>query len=234
MAPIPSTSLARAAVRSAVALVLPTTCAGCGVLGESWCSDCRRAVGRTPPRGHRRGVPSWSATAFDGPVRAAVTAYKDRGRRDLLHVLAPLLAASVAAALTEDPALRRARTSGGPVLLVPVPASARAVRRRGEDPVAALAGRVAALVDDPSVEVAPVLRHVRPVTDQSRLSRPARAANLAGATRVDPRWVRRVDQAACVLLDDVVTTGATLDEAARALRSAGARYVVAATVAATP
>jgi predicted amidophosphoribosyltransferase len=76
--------------------------------------------------------------------------------------------------------------------------------------------------------------HTRRVADQAHLGRAARAANLAGSMVVDSRWARVVDGAACVLVDDVVTTGATLAEGARALRSAGALHVLAAACAATP
>ena len=81
--------------------------------------------------------------------------------------------------------------------------------------------------------VAPVLRLTRAVVDQSRLDRTGRAENLAEALAVRERWAEAVSGSACILVDDVVTTGATLSEAARALRVAGAHHVAAATVAAT-
>jgi predicted amidophosphoribosyltransferase len=70
--------------------------------------------------------------------------------------------------------------------------------------------------------------------DQAGLSAGARAANLDGALVVRPAWAAQVVAAPIVLVDDVVTTGATLAEAARALRVAGAGPVVAAVLVATP
>ncbi|MGL5862887.1 MAG: ComF family protein, partial [Phycicoccus sp.] len=86
----------------------------------------------------------------------------------------------------------------------------------------------------PGTDVAAVLRHTRRVADQAGLGRADRAANLAGALAVAPRKRRLVTGAVCLVVDDVVTTGATLTEAARALGAAGARHVVGAAAAATP
>ncbi len=82
--------------------------------------------------------------------------------------------------------------------------------------------------------LARVLRHTRPVADQARLGRAERTANLRGALATREASRALVVGATCLVVDDVVTTGATLAEAARALRRAGARHVAAATVAATP
>jgi len=79
----------------------------------------------------------------------------------------------------------------------------------------------------------PVLTQRRRVRDQVGLGVDDRAANLAGALWVPPGWAARLGGRPCLLVDDVVTTGATLAEAARALRAAGSGPVVAATVAAT-
>ena len=73
----------------------------------------------------------------------------------------------------------------------------------------------------------------RRVADQAGLGARARAVNLEHALAVRPRWATVVAGASCVVVDDVLTTGATLVEATRALRSGGARTVVAATVCAT-
>jgi len=81
--------------------------------------------------------------------------------------------------------------------------------------------------------VAACLRPVRRLADQSRLDHRERALNLAGAYAVRARWADRVAGSRVVLVHDVVTTGATLAEAARAVRAAGGQVVGAATLAAT-
>ncbi len=225
-------------LRAAAALVLPTRCGGCGLPGERWCAACRAETRRPAPLVAGgpvpRGPACWSGTVLDGAVRRAVTAHKDDGRRDLRDELAGLLATAVARALAEDPGLRAAHRGGGGVLLVPVPPSPAATRRRGDDPVGALAALACRQLRDDRVALVRALRHTRAVADQARLGRADRAVNLAGALETRAGARSRVAGAACLVLDDVVTTGATLAEAARALRRAGAGRVAGATVAATP
>lgn len=222
------------------------------------CRSCRahaRGVGYSGgprpcgPEPRPPGMPRcWAATRLDGPIRTAITAYKDQDRRDLEPVLAQFLASALVCALVSEPGLRRAATVGARVVLVPMPTSGASRRRRGDDPVRALTGHALVLVgagdgtgDLPSARrrsgaglvLAPAVRHARAVADQSGLGRVARAHNLHGALALDPAWGKVVAGASCVLADDVVTTGASLVEAARVLRESGAEEVVAVTVAAT-
>jgi predicted amidophosphoribosyltransferase len=120
------------------------------------------------------------------------------------------------------------------LLLVPVPSAAAAQRERGHDPVGGMAREVVRRLRGAGqqIGVAAALRQARAVADQSGLDATARHANLAGAmTVVNPTSIRgrRV-----VIVDDIVTTGATAIEAARALTAAGAFVSAVACVAATP
>jgi predicted amidophosphoribosyltransferase len=115
-------------------------------------------------------------------------------------------------------------------VLVPVPSARPTVRARGHDPTARLASAAARRLGG-GVEVVRVLRQARAVADQAGLGTAQRAANLSGALVADPR--RAPPGRPVVVVDDVLTTGATLVEATRALRSAGCLVVGAAVVAAT-
>jgi predicted amidophosphoribosyltransferase len=120
-------------------------------------------------------------------------------------------------------------------VLVPVPSRPGAVRVRGRDHVGELAraaarGLAAVGVD---AEVVPALRHVRATADQSGLDAAARAANLRGALGLRRQQSGGLSGRAVVVVDDLVTTGATLAEAARALRAGGVEPVAVAAVAAT-
>jgi predicted amidophosphoribosyltransferase len=162
-----------------------------------------------------------SCGPYGGVVKRLVTAYKDDGRRDLGAVLAPLLATAV-----------RSAAPDGPVTVVPVPSARAATRRRGDAPVTELARHSLRCAGSVRYGLAPALQPVRRLADQAGLDHAARAANLAGAYAVRPRWRGRLTQPV-LLVDDVVTTGATLAEAARALRADGVTVIGVATVAAT-
>jgi len=225
---------------------LPTTCGGCGAPGATWCAACAYETGQITNSGGPRRVcptpcprgypPTWAATPYDGAARTALVAFKDGDRRDLEKVLAPMLSDAVAAALATDPRLRSVLTSGnGPVFVVPVPSSPSAVRRRGDAPLELMTRAAVAQTACSECEliVSPALRLRRRVADQAGLNHRQRASNLEHAMQVQPRWGFSIRGVTCLLVDDVLTTGATLVEAARALRAGGAVHVVAATVAAT-
>jgi predicted amidophosphoribosyltransferase len=221
-------------LRALLDLLLPATCVGCGAGETSWCSGCDAALRgratRTAPDPCPEDLPpTWAVTAYDGAVREAVVAHKEHGVLSLTAPLGVALASSVRAALVGCGA------GPEPVLLVPAPSRAAAVRDRGRDPTLQLARAAARQLraSGHPLEVVPVLRAGRAVRDQAGLGSAARAANLAGSVRLSAAGPRRVVGRPVLLVDDVVTTGATLAESARVLRSAGAVVVAAAVVAAT-
>lgn len=203
-----------------VDLVLPRECAGCGAPGELLCPACRSrlrdvAPTRTSPVPCPPGLPrTCTAGAYEGALRAVLLAHKERGRLALAAPLGGLLAGAVDELRT------------GPAVLVPVPSARSAVRARGHDHALRLARAAASAA---GLDAAPLLVQARRVADQSGLDAAARAANLRGALTAR----RPLDGLPVVVVDDVVTTGATLVEAARALRAAGGRVRGCAVVAAT-
>ncbi|MGH8890183.1 MAG: ComF family protein [Acidothermaceae bacterium] len=232
-------------------LLAAPVCAGCGTSragSSAWgttgalCEPCRAQLRlatplawllRTP--GERAGlpqaaIPAFAAAAYEGPWRTILLAYKERGQRGLRAELgAALFVACLAACLAVPIA-----TAGRPLLLVPIPSRRSTVRQRGHDAVRALSAIAASKlwqVGWPAA-TAPVLRHARDVADQSGLSQGMRAANLDGALRV--RRCSLVEGRSVIVIDDIVTTGATAGEAARALSASGAQVQAIAAVAATP
>ena len=214
-------------------LVVPQRCSGCSAPGEILCPSCG-ALLRGPahaflPVTAPSGLPAcYAAARYDGAVRAVIVAHKERGRTGLSAPLGAALAGSAMAACERDTAVRAGRT----LLLVPVPSIRAAVRRRGHDPTLRMARRAAAGLARRGVAARCVaaLRHGRTVRDQAGLSATDRVANLSGALAVSR--ARLVRGAPVVIVDDVITTGATVAEAARALRAAGADVRSAAAVAA--
>lgn len=182
-------------------LVLPRECVGCGRGGTVLCARCLAACrdGAVDAVGDLRVR---AALRYDGAARTAVLAYKERGRLDL----AGALAATLTPLLTDLP----------PAVLVAVPSSRQVARARGGDHVHRLAVRAAR--GGPHRPGA-ALRLERKVADSIGLSAAQRWANVSGAMLACPPSPGRPLRA--VVVDDIVTTGATLAEAARALRAAG-------------
>lgn len=196
-------------------LVAPSVCPGCDaprVAGELLlCAGCAAGVRRLP---RLRAV--HTAIAYEGVGLELVRRFKFDGRHDARAVLVAWLAARVSE-LPFD-------------AIVPVPRHLARVRSESRDPVHELAHGLARSLGAPVL--GQVLWRARATPPQTGLTVAARRANVAGSFAARPLALagRRV-----LLLDDVATTGATLVEAARALRrESGAKRVTLAAVAGTP
>jgi len=206
---------------AAVDLYLGGSCHGCGAPGRSPCPACRDGLTPQPRRVDRLGlsVPAVAALEYSD-VASFVIAYKDRQAWQLTAPLGCALAGAVDALLDVVDHCD-CRT----LALVPVPSSAAAVRRRGFDHTATLAQWVGRRL---GVRWSPVLRRTTPVGDQVGLGAEARRHSQAFTMRARP------GQRLAVVVDDVLTTGATVIEAVRALREGGHMVVGVATIAHTP
>lgn len=208
-------------------LALPAVCPGCGTEGPPICRRCLPAVRQRvelpagTPLGLGEGPPDpllqleWCAP-FNGTVRRALHALKYAGERRLAVPLGQAVAA------------RWASAGVGGDLLVPVPVHETRRRERGYDQAVLIADAAAAALHLPMTVA---VRRERVTAPQYRLDRRHRAENVRDAFRVPPGMERDVAGRWVVLVDDVVTTGATLCGAAGALLAAGAAAVSAVTVA---
>lgn len=229
-------------LQALAALALPLGCAACGAPDARVCGACRDELGAgwrqarpVRPDPCPPGLPPvHAAGTYTGPLGRLVAAYKDEGRRDCADLLAAHLALAVDAAVAASPVVARRLERGcGPLLLVPVPSSRAARRARGDAPLERLARLASEGYAAGELLVATPLRQRRRVADQAGLGAAERAVNLEHSMQVHRGALPMVRGSACVLVDDVLTTGSTLVEAARALRRAGAQAVVGATVCAT-
>jgi ComF family protein len=207
-------------VTAAADLLLGAECPGCGRPARSLCAGCAVAITPRPAVVRTRPVDVAASGDYAGELRLVIVAWKEEGRSGLLGALAHLLAASV----VEVTGLR-------PITLVPVPTRSHSRRARGADLVDQLARCAAGVLHGlgADVTVRQALRVARRTADQSRLGARERVRNLDGAFTL--RSSAGLAGRQIVVVDDIVTTGATLREAVRALREAGHRPSSAAVVA---
>jgi len=264
---------AAAAAAEVLALAAPVDCVCCGSEDLALCGGCERQIRllmRTPFRAEAQApalmdvdgsalLPVVAAGAYRAELAQALLSFKKHGQGQLAGVLSTGLARAIRAAAGEAPG----------VLLVPVPTSGSAYRRRGFSPVHVLLGRlgpqrapgagrksglstthalrktglrarrrtpgpgVAVPVPASGAPYGPTGLRGQP-GGQKGLGRGDRARRVRGSMRVRRGpFAPDVTGRPCIIVDDVLTTGATLAEAARALRAAGALVTGAVVLAAT-
>ncbi|HUW78028.1 MAG TPA: phosphoribosyltransferase family protein [Candidatus Nanopelagicaceae bacterium] len=211
-------------------LTLPQRCVGCSAKSTRSdghlalvCRRCAMALKGSPHKVRVRGVtesefPIMAAAAYEGSTRNLLLAAKERNQVALI----PMLASATSIAITQ---LLARSEPDQKLALIPIPSMPKNLRNRGYNLVGQmtnlLAREMAMRFDD--VRVVEILRHRRHVADQSRLSASARAANLHGAFSTLDLGGPLLTDRRVIIIDDLVTTGATLIEARRSLIAAGIR-----------
>jgi len=199
--------------------IAPPLCAGCGAAAgriEPLCAPCRRGLRWLAAEPVSIGaLDVWAPVAYEGPAQGMVRALKFRGATRASGAMAAQIAAGAPPGWLEADAA-----------LVPVPLHPARARRRGYNQALLLAEALATRTGTPMVDC---LERTGPARTQVGRDRAGRLSGIAGSIRTGGPAPGRA-----VLVDDVVTTGATLDACARALRAAGATSVVAVGYARTP
>lgn len=205
-------------------LVLPLECGGCGAPSTRWCDACATELAVGPDEPHVVSprvdpqVPVFALGRYAGARRQAIVAMKDHGRADLVAPLAHALAIGVHRLLSWG-------LVETPLTIVPAPTRRSAARRRGGDPVSRVA--TAAVAGHRDIAVVQALRMKAVVRDSVGLDTAARERNIAGRVLLQCRRLpvgNPVDKEV-LIVDDIVTTGATARESVRVLHIAGMRVV---------
>lgn len=207
-------------------ILFPEECVGCSRPGNALCAFCERHIVRRP-----RALSPWSAALFEYRnvfVKKSVHALKYKGKRRI--------AAYFGNALYREflkPALQSGRAKHGEIILIPIPASRRKERLRGYNHAAMIARAMATAATADGFRVAVkenMLVKARENDPQVAMpGKTARAKNVAAVFRV--QTPHALQGKTIILIDDVITTGATAREARRALRASGAKRVLALAVA---
>ncbi|MDP9269437.1 MAG: ComF family protein [Chloroflexota bacterium] len=202
-------------------VLLPPSCAGCGRYGSLLCDACRASFRSASPAAVTF-VQADPSVVIGDALTLAIAAFRYEGalRRTLQRLKyggGARLAGPLATAAA--PALRRLMEMSGPLPLVPVPVHMVRQRERGYNQAALLARSLGVSTHRPVVDV---LRRARATTKQHRLDRAGRLRNLRDAFLVVP-GARPPPE--LILVDDILTTSATLEACASVLLAAGTSTV---------
>lgn len=184
-------------------LLFPSRCFGCQELGPSICSDCRSSWHSHYYRTKFDSLTVHSSLLYTPTASKIILAAKESGMKKADELIIDALCL----------ALQRSKLDTRLSRLVPIPSSKLSQRRRGRSFIVDL---VEGISHKTGIEMIDCLELSRRVKDQSGLHRQERATNLAGAFRLSSQV-----RGELILVDDVVTTGATLREAFRAVNSQG-------------
>ena len=197
-------------------LLFPTRCFGCRELGYSICSKCRKLWNPHLYQSRVYNLAVYSAIPYSPVAKNILLAAKEQSVKSADQLVRSAMKASLHELFQKSPSCA----------LVPIPSGRTSNRRRGREFINEMAISVAR---DFGVAVLPLLEHQRIIRDQSKLNISSRRENLAMALSIKPQFHRNYSGEKVVILDDLITTGATINEANRALTRGGFAVQAAAT-----
>lgn len=196
-------------------ILYPDNCLGCKKNGEILCRAC---IEKIPPP--EETIPFGRAlfSSNHTPLRRAIWLLKYRGRKSIVHIFAPLLADLILDELSEE-----ALANSGLYIITAVPLSAQKLQKRGFNQSELLAQEAAKILGLPFKQV---VKKVKETQSQVGLTRKKRLENVRGAFATStPLTGKNI-----LVIDDIITTGATLKEVAKTLKDAGAKRILSFTI----
>ena len=193
-------------------LIFPQLCIICSATGSKICSTCNKAWSTSPKKSRIDQVPLYFTAAYDEDIGALLLLAKESGNKTAIDILSTALVNSIIFLISEN-------QIEFPINIIPIPSSKRAIRKRGRNHIEELCEVVMTKLLSNSIpaQKVSIIYHKKIIKDQSNLNRSQRLKNLKNAYTLSGVLP---NTGSTILLDDVVTTGSSILEAARALSEA--------------
>jgi len=212
-------------INTILTIVFPANCLSCGKNGTDLCLKCLV----DSPQAERENL-KWVFSLFDyrhPPIKKAVWFLKYKGKKNLARVFAEVMRDRIVEELADLSILENFREP----LLVPVPLAPKRKRERGFNQAELICKKLIELDKNKNFKLEKnVLIKPKDTEHQARIeNRSERLKNIVGSFSI--KNPERIKNRNIILIDDVTTTGATLNEARKVLKQAGAKKIIAFTVA---
>ena len=206
-------------------IIFPVKCLSCGYAGVDLCLVC---TSNFPPA--ERENAKWVFSLFDyrhPPLKKALWLLKYRGKKRLANIFAEIMYGKILEELSDLSIMQNFRD----VIIIPIPLSALGLRERGYNQAELIAKKLSELDGNINFKIEKhILIKNKETKHQARIkNRNERLRNLSGAFAVKNELL--IKNRNIILIDDITTTGATLNEAKKILKKAGTRKIIAFTVA---
>ena len=199
-------------IHSLKELIYPNICLCCGKTGVKICHNCSKYWLANPNKSKVENNCLFFVTTYDETTSPIILAAKESGNREAVKLIARSITNSISFAILN---LGIAQ----PINLVSIPSQLSAIRRRGRDHIKDLVQEVITQLNKQNIDAAylPILKPIKKIKDQSDLNGLQRKENMSHAFIVK---TSPISQSAVIVIDDLVTTGASILEGVRALSEA--------------
>jgi ComF family protein len=199
-------------IHSLKELIYPNICLCCGKTGVKICHNCSKYWLANPNKSKVENNCLFFVTTYDETTSPIILAAKESGNREAIKLIARSITSSISFAILN---LGIAQ----PINLVTIPSQLSAIRRRGRDHIKDLVQEVITQLHNQNINAIylPILKPIKKIKDQSDLNGLQRKENMSHAFIVKSS---PISQSAVILIDDLVTTGASIHEGVRALSEA--------------
>jgi len=199
-------------IHSLKELIYPNICLCCGKTGAKICHNCSKYWLANPNKSKVENNCLFFVTVYDETTSPIILAAKESGNREAVKLIARSITSSISFAILN-------LGISQPINLVTVPSQLSAIRRRGRDHIKDLVQEVIIQLNQQNIDAIylPILKPIKKIKDQSDLNGLQRKENMSHAFIVKSS---SISQSAVILIDDLVTTGASIQEGVRALTEA--------------